>query len=104
MSGACTSASRNSNCEAPVAAITWARPRTAMASRSAAAARAAAAAAMSGLVLNTRTSMSFLQGRPARTHEETEPFLRHQAVVGLRHVNAVEGGETGAIGGPREQR
>src|SRR5687768_7765972 len=65
MPGAFTSASRNSNWEAPVAAMTCALPRAWSARRRASAAWRAAAVAISVLVGKTLISTLVLQGRRA---------------------------------------
>ena len=62
MPGAATSAARNSNCEAPVAAIARASPLAVTAAFSAAAARAAAASAIS--LFESKTSVSMVLTAP----------------------------------------
>ena len=77
--GASVSASRNSNCEAPVAAITRASPARAIASSMAAAARSAAARPSSAFVSKIRTSISSVllsarrHGRPPGTGATASP-------------------------------
>ena len=41
---------------------------------------------------------------PARAHQEREPLLRHQPMIGLRHVNLVEAHELLAVGRGGEER
>ena len=92
-----SSASRNSNCEAPVAAMTCARALRARARR---AARRPPAppprVAISAFVSKTRISIAHAppeRAAPRAPDQELQPLLGHQPVVGLRHVDAVEADE-----------
>src|SRR6185295_16862247 len=85
-----------------VAAMTWARPRSEIAPRIADAARSAAARAISALVSKIRMSTSVPQRRSPRPHEELQPFLGHEAMVRLLHVDVVETEEV--LAAPEEAR
>ena len=88
-----------------MAAMTWARPRSAMAARSAAAAALGGRRRHLGLgVVHADVHRHRSSLRAARPRQQLQPFLCHEPMIGLRHVDSIQAHEALAVGGGGEQR
>jgi hypothetical protein len=96
--------SRNSNCEAPVGRDHV--RRSAFGDGRAQRRRGLPGGGRRHAAFVSWTRMSIVTAplRPARADQELQPFLCHEPVIGLRHVDPIQAHEAIALGGGREER